>query len=392
MSISSLILQNLNNIVTDHQNTASVFSKIAPELRKELIDEGRILPFERSKDFTGSIAAIDGGRASEDLTGGDLMVVGAAIGEGHSSQSIYTMDTSPTEAWGKVLPHKNNNKDIVADVMYALELRVLQSTESDLRIIDGAYLANVSHLLFALAGTNFIDSERIDTLFESINLDEDEKLRKAFMEILYPPRNNSSTIVSLPKSDSAKVFTKEFLNKWGTLQNVISDRILANRILLPGEMLLPRNISSNPALISKLSRLDLTSYEGKYPELYKDIVQEKQGLLTRLDNRGTEEGILWATYFKPHAFSPQSKSLKIEFPYYQNSKEGINGAIAHTRKLIGIIDTDVIDAYILEPWSQYMADVQAKDVSSAINLVKNSLISTVQDSYELAGLLRGYRT
>lgn len=392
MSISSIILDNMENIVTELHTSSEVFTKIIPPLREQLLAEGKIVAFEAIPYFDGTLTAIDGGRASEDLSGGDLMVVGAGVGEGHSTNALYANDDAPTEAWGRVLPHKTNNKDIVADVMYAMELRVLNKVTSDMKIIDGAYLGNVSHLLFALAGSNYVDSERIDTWFEAIDCDADGVLRAAFAEVLRPPVNNSSTIVSLPKSDSAQVYSKEFLGVNSTLANSISDRILASRLLHPGEMLFPRNIASNPQLITKLSRLDVTKYDGKYPELYKELIKDKIEDLHRLDNESSEVGLLWTTYFKPYEFSAQSKALKIEFPYHRNNKTNLVGALAHAQKLIGIIDSDVIDGYILEPWCQYMADVQAKDVSSAITLVKNTLIASVDNSYELAGLLRGYRT
>ena len=390
MSISSIILENIDNIIRDHHTNASVFAKIVPELRESLLDSGDIVNFDSIDRFDGTLAAVDGGRASEDLSGGDLMIVGAAIGEGHSTNPLYTEeDDAPVEAWGKVLPHKSNNKDIVADVMYAMELRVLHKVSADVKIIDGAYIANVSHILFALAGSNYVDSERIDTLFSAIDCDSDGILREAFRDILYPSKENLSPIISLPKSDSDNVYSKKFLKNHPHLINVISDRMLAGRLLYPGEMLFPRNIHSNPALISKLERLDKSKYTGDHPQLYGELVDEKAGLLTRLDNQRTELGILWATYFKPNVFNAQSKSLKIEFPYY---KSGNNDVLEHIKQKIAIVDSDVIDGYILEPWCQYSADEKAKDVSTAINIAKNSLISTVEDSYEMAGLLRSYRT
>jgi hypothetical protein len=390
MAISDIILSNVEDIIKSYHANSRTLNEVIPVLRERLIAEGGIVTFDQI-EASGTMIAVDGGRASEDLTSGDLMVVGAGVGEGHSTESLYT-DDGPEEAWSGVLPHKSNNSDIVADIMYALELRVLHKAQADLRIIDGAYLANVSHILFALAGSSYIDSERIDTLFQAINGDADGAMRAVFQEILYPPRENNSTIVSMPKSDSDKIYTKKWLDGDDEVIDRTSDRILAGRLLHPGEMLFPRNIRSNPILIAKLSKLDTSKYDGEYRELYDEIIKDKAGLLTRLDTQKTEEGILWTTYFKPHEFDIYSKALKIEFPYYKNQNEGDAGARDHARKIVSRIDSDVIDGYILEPWCQYSADIKAKDVSNAITMLKSSLIAEATDNDEAAGLLRGYRT
>lgn len=391
MSISSIISANLSNIVGDHSEYSDSIAKLMPELREKLLKEGRIITFQKTQTFNKSMVAVDGARVTEDLAGGDLLVVGATAGEGHSSSPLYTEDNVPTEAWASMLPHKTNNKDIVSDIMSALELRVLKKVDSDLKIIDGSYLQNVSVILYALAGTNRVDVQRVDTLLKAIDGDSDGLLETSMQEVIYPDRDNTSRIISLPKSDTAKIYSKEFFEDEHILSG-ISDRIIASRILLPGEMFTPRNIRSNDALISRLSTFDAQKYDGQYKDIYDSLLDGKAGLLTRLNNINTEEGILWTSYFKPYAATPQSKAMKIEFSYYKNNVTNLKGAVEHAEKLISFVDQDVIDSSILEPWCQYMADVRAKDASAGTNIIKNYMIANAVNSYDIAGLLRGYRT
>lgn len=391
MSISSIISANLEKIVANHSEYSESIAKIMPELRERLLAEGKIVSFEKNNEFNKSMVAVDGARVSEDLAGGDLIVVGATAGEGHSSRPVYPNNNIPAEAWASLLPHKTNNKDIASDIMSTLELRILHKVDADVKIIDGAYLSNVSTVLYALTGVTRVDTDRIDTLFDAIDGDADGSLQQAIQEVIYPDRNNTSRIISLPKSDTAKTYSKDFFEE-GHMLDGISDRIIASRILLPGEMFTPRNIRSNDALISRLNTFDDKKYDGKYQDLYHSLLEGKSGLLTRLNNLDTEEGILWTSYFKPYAATIQSKAMKVEFPYYKNNKTNLQGAANHAANLVSLVDQDVIDSSILEPWCQYMADVNAKDASAGTNIIKNYMIANSKNNYDTAGLLRGYRT
>lgn len=388
-SISSILSANIEGIIDDYATHSGVLSKLAPSLREQLEADGRIISFPQSSIEGKSLVAIDGGRLKEDMAGGDLIVIGATAGEGHSSQPTYTEETIPAEAFAAVLPHRVSNEKLAGGIMSALELRMLELATADIQIIDGAYVNNVSQVLFTLIDN---DDETIDAFFRAINFDEDGLLRQSMAKVMYPPRDGSRILVALPKSDTARVYAHDYIHD-EYAQTLISDRILASRLLLPGEMLLPRNIASNNALISRLEKRNFRKYEGVHQELYNSMFTMMLEYFRRMNTPDeVEEGILWATYFKPYVGTPQSKAMKIEFPFYPSSDKPNFGATEHAQKLVSMVDADMIDGFVIEPWAQYMADVRAKDVSAAKDIIKNYLISTIDDSYDLAGLLRNYRT
>ncbi len=390
-SISSILSDGIEGIIDDYNTHSGALSKVAPELREKLLTEENILTFSRGDLTHKSLVAIDGGRLKEDMAGGDLIVVGATAGEGHSTVTLYDDDTVPAEAYASVLPHRTSNEKLAAGIMSALELRLLEKANADVQIIDGAYINNVSQIIYTIIENN---DETVDSFFKAINYDEDHLLRNSMLKVLNPERDYSRTLIALPKSDTAHIYSNAYMEGHDLLQGLVSDRILASRMLHPGEMFMPRNIESNNALIQKLERKTFKRYTGEHQELYDSMLEMKLEYLRKLSLKATEEGILWATYFKPNVGTPQSKALKIEFPYYMENSDGLGNErlIRHARKLIGMVDADMIDGYVIEPWSQYMADIRAKDVSAAKEIIKNYLIATTEDSYDLAGLLRNYRT
>lgn len=391
MSIFEKISSRLPSIIFDFETESKELNHVLPKLREKLLEEGHIVKYDEINSFNGSLVAVDGSKVTTPLSGTDLLLAAATVGEGHSTVQAYTEDDSPEEAWVKGVVHKGNNDFICSDVMAALELIVLHRTQADLKIIDGTYLGNISNILYPLVEK--IDVERIDTVLTAIlSLHSENDLLEAMQEILYPPRDNSGKLIALPKNDTAKVFSKEFLKNEPHLVDIMPDRLLASRLLYPGEMIVPRVIHSNPALINHLQKMVGKKYDGKHEDLYNRILKDKLGLLRRMDKGYTEENILYASYFKPYVALKESKAMKIEFPYYSDAETGEQGLLNFAKEKISIVNNDVIDGYILEPWCQYMADVKAKEISAATDLVKNAIAAESTDSYEIVAFTRGYRT
>lgn len=396
-SISSILSDNIEGILGEFEYNTGALAKIAPDLRARLIDEGLIVKYPKQSINDKTVVAIDGGNIKEDMSGGDLIIVGATAGEGHSTVPLYTEESVPAEAFGAVMPHRVANQKLGESIRAALELRLLETTkQADIQIIDGALINNASQMVYTILEN---DDIIIDEFFKAINYDEDNKLRDAMQRIFYPPRDNTTNIIALPKSDTARQYVKDYIKDNEFLQERVSDRILATRMLEPGEMFIPRNIASNPSLIQKLERKTYRTYSGDSQALYYSLLDMKLEYLRRLNDpslggsASTEEGILWTTYFKPHLGTPHSKAMKIEFAYYRSIAEGgTEGMVKHAQKLVGNVDADMVDGFIIEPWCQYMADVRAKDVSAAKDIIRGYLISTIDNPHDLYGLLRNYRT
>jgi hypothetical protein len=392
VSISELIIRNISSISESYTKNIAEPNQAMSQLGESLRKDGEFIKkFERIEPITDrSLIAVDGGNAREQLSGGDLIVTAATIGEGLSSRRIYpSPDDYPSEVYNNIVPHTSNNDKIEKAIRSAQELRILHKVPSDIKIIDGAYVGNISTVLYALLDR---DPAVSNAVLELTNFDEDGLLDASMNAVLYPPRTNDNYIIAVPKSDSSTVYTKKLLEKY-KLNITTTDRMLAGRLLHPGEFFEPRNADSNPGLISNLTKsVTFPGYGSKSSnrQLLDKMIQGKSGLLTRMGLANTEEGILWTTYFKPTAWSPGAKAIKIEFIFYPSDTAGT--VLDKATELIQIIDQDIVNENILEPWCQYKADMSAKGVSEGINIVKNYLLSSVENPSELSGLIRGYRT
>jgi hypothetical protein len=393
VSITDIALSNINGISEEYARNIAEPSRILQGISENIRKDGALIrSFERKSLAPElSMVAIDGGNASEKLAGGDLIVAGATLGEGINSKRLYNSeDDIPSEVYSTIISHTSSNDKIEKSIRALLELRILAETKADIRIIDGAYLGNVSAVLYALIDR---DPKVSNAILEYGLYDNDGFLAKAMQEILYPPRTKDNLIIAVPKSDSSVYYINHLLASYGLKDLGITDRIFASRILKPGEFFIPRNIESNPGLVSALTKN--IGYEG-FGEKSSDRVTlmktigDKAGLLRRLGRENTEEELLWTTYFKPSIWHEHSPVIKIEFLYhYNDNKETVEDK---ARQLVQIVDQDIIDDSIQEPWSQFHADRGAKQVSVAINILKNHILGNVSSTYEAAGMLKGYRT
>lgn len=227
------------------------------------------------------------------------------------------------------------------------------------------------------------------------------------------------------------------------------DRLLASIVLDSGEMLTPTYIDAGRSLyprldVDKMAGINkakdnlLSSLSGWEQKFYgvKDIsslssrersarakylndviyqmlvsgyngdtgngVVDPRSIKERVKSLDSLQGAwIWSTYFKPHVFSRRDKALRLEFA--RDLEENETDAIyepehylpeAHIKAsyLCSIVSGDMISSEILEPWSQYIADRRAKEVSSLGDIVTSHMIATVDDELLLDGMWRNYRT
>lgn len=338
-----------------------------------------------------SLGAVDGGNASEKLSAGDLIISAATFAEGRLPH-VYSADGAdiPTEVYSSIMPHFSSNDKIERAMRALLELRVLVQAKTSMRIIDGSYLGNIANVLYAL-----IDPDsRVSN--EVLNWEVFEKadglLEEAFHLLLHPVRGSDNWVVGVPKSDSSTAYVDKILTGLNVEAQGVADRMLAGVVLKPGEFLTPRNVESVPGLISTLDKtLKMDNFGKKSfdkPSLLK-FVNDKAGLLRRLGLDATEEGLMWTTYFKPSSWEEFSPVVRVEFLFYPN--EGVD-ILDRCREIVSVLDQDFVGPTILEPWSQYMVDREAKGVSQALTVTKEYLLSQSDDPRSVMGLVRGYRT
>ena len=381
-SISKSIIESVGRLTDDYARVIHEPNMALEDKEQELREAGEfILPFNTDNVLGGkSLAAIDGGRASQQLSGGDLIAVGATLGEGHISENIY--GTNPVvETHITIVPHSSENETSYgARVMSALELRVLDQTETDHIIIDGAYLGNTSEVLFGL--TN-MKSDLWNLLAEFNN---DGRLDQAMLGILNPDRARTDRIIAVPKSDSSYVQSKEVFGEGSSLSKRISDRKLASHLLNPGEFMVPRALETNPVLIKSMSHgfSDL-------PSEVKKIVGGKLDLLKNMGGNwdATYESRLYTAYFKPSGWTKIDRALKVEFVYYPNNEVSL---LEHAAHIVQVINSDTVNNSIMEPYSQYIADRRAKEIGTGIDIAKQLLLNRVSSVEEGNSLTRNYRT
>lgn len=382
-SISKSILSDIQGLTAEYAQVIQEPNKVLETTEHKLREEGEfIFPFNGENTLLGkSLAAIDGGRASQQLSGGDLIAVGATLGEGHASVNKY--GTNPVvETHISIVPHSSENETSYgARVMSALELRVLGQTETDHIIIDGAYLGNTSEVLFGLINTR---SDLMHLLLDKFNADGG--LDRAMMQILSPEKGKTDRIIAVPKSDSSYVQSKEVFGEGSMMAKRVSDRKLASHLLNPGEFMVPRPLESNPVLMKTLGQTYST-----LPDKVKTVVNGKLNLLKEMGGKWDEtyENHLYTAYFKPSKWLKVDRALKVEFVYYPNDQISLKD---YTSKIVSIINSDTVNNSIMEPYSQYMADRRAKEIGVGIDIAKQVLLNAVTSVEEGNSLTRNYRT
>lgn len=389
---TEIVLRDIDRISDSYATNITEPSRLLERVSDILREENKlIVPFESAVLPEGaSLAAIDGGNGHEKLAGGDLIVAGAALGEGAFSSKKYSDSDFPSDVFVSVLPHTSSNEDAEKTIRALLELQILAECGTDYRIIDGDYLGNVSNVLY---GLNHRDPKVVNLLLGLIVSDFDGRLDKAFGDILIDPDMSEwNGIIAVPKSDSSSFYVRNHLSEYNLGEHGFTDRLFASRVLNPGEFLLPRVLESNQALISSLEK------SFKSPNYLKDIsdrqslnkiLKDKPEALRRLGSGSGEYGILWTTYFKPSAWDKFSGVLKVEFVHPPNSSMSL---LDHTKFVVQIVDQDILDKNVLEPWSQFHADRRAKDVSNVLTIVKNHLLQSTDSVSDAMGLIRKYRT
>lgn len=391
-SITEIVLRDVSRISESFSENITEPSRLLEQISSVLREEeGFFISFERQALPDGvSLSAIDGGNASEKLAGGDLIVAGATLAEGMLSKKIFTEDNYPAEVYSNIIPHTSANDTIEKSIRALLELFVLVDSGTDVRIIDGAYLGNVSNVLYALINR---DKKIVNAMLNEIVSDFDNRLEEAFkLVFVNPEATQHNGLIAIPKSDSSTVYVNDHLSSFNLKKHGYTDRMFASRVLLPGEFLKPRNLETNQGLIATLNKT--ISSEGFYDEIpekgiLKSLVSGKSEALQRLGTRSTEYGMLWTTYFKPSAWDKFGAVLKVEFVHLPNSGMTV---LERTKEVVQTVDQDIVDRSILEPWSQYYADRRAKDVSVALNVLKNHLLNQASSTSDAIGLVRGYRT
>lgn len=404
MSIYEKLSEQLSLLEEQFEVNIAAPGKELQRIRETLLDEKLIFRFSRdSSGSDGWLAAIDGGTAIEKLSTGDLIMSGSTAAGGSYRQPFFPANDDLTEVWFAIRPHVNSNEEMLSVARAVQEVRVFAKTSPErfgsfgVRIIDGAWLGNVSTVLYG-----FLSKDNSAELLAMNSYDSDGLLAAGLTELLTVDPNNRLTAVAVTKSDSDRSYVSRWSNRKegvfiidpDTAQNY-TDRFVTSYVLEPGEFIQPRHVMYNENLHRRL--LDADSHLERNLRGARDVKRMAEALRTynELMRDMNDRRKLWTTYFKPSEFDSYSKALKVEFVFDGGGLTGaeLDAAVAeHAKKVIETVNSDIHDSSVLEPMCQYNVDREAKEVSGAMKLALNHLSSKVSEEDALRNLVRGYRT
>lgn len=359
-----------------------------------------------SQGLPGWLAAIDGGTAVEKLATGDLLMSVSAIDGGTHRQPSFTAREDFDALWFTIKPHTSTNDKLLSAARAVQELRIFAQTNPSLtdsegvRLVDGAWIGNLSTVLFAL-----IDPVFAKEVIEMNDYDSDGWLAAGLSDTLKVPTiDEPTTALALVKSDSDRVYVSrwadpragEFILDSAEDARRYTDRFLTSYVLEPGEFITPRTVLSNAHLISRMSdldgRLELMLTGARNQVTFAAALREYRASLQAIE----DDGSLWCVYFKPSAFTRYGKTLKLEFTHKPDPSltpdERQEQLLQVTRQAIETVNSDIHTSQILEPMCQFNVDRRAKEVSSAMRTARNYLSSHISEEDFYRNLATGYRS
>lgn len=406
--------QALPELSGDYTSTMQYISKMAASVRKTLLANESIVNVPvLSTDQAGerSMCAIDGASGQEKLQSADVLIAGATLHEAlHSKpifgQGIETADGSrkPYSGFYDIRLHTSQNDSSLSAMRAYTEIVVLGEAEHDIAIIDGAYLGNLLTVLYQLQAS--MPSAKL--IIDKMKADGPERFIRGvrrLLDIRYQERNGKS-IIALAKSDSSRAMVKRYGG--ASSEFFATDKMLAEYLLKPGEMLLPAPVQANEGRVSMLEKDDSGSWGGFKWSPKRSLTTEDYGILLDLfDGRENQEDLFSLYtylynfeayqyfYFKPSRFNEGSNPLRVEFVVDANNSAGSQTGLADKALMLASqIDSDVTNPAIKEPYCQYLVDRDVKDpVSNALMYYRMTMAKQIQGTgIHTEGVISGYRT
>ena len=412
--ILDLAIKSIDGILSSYQDLkAPIEGKIKP-LREKLVNSGVITEFgsiDPAVLSSLSMATIDGANAMDQMANADLFLAVSTLGEGYATKPLHQeANDYPTFLKSHMIQHTSDNNSIIAGVRAFLEIQTLGASRHDIRIIDGSYLGNAISVFLEM----LTHRKAVEIFVQMLDDDADFNFLRG-LDMIINPRAYKGHTIALSKSDSStkmqeKYFTKE--------ENVhITDRLLATHLLKPGEILKPEITERGSYLLSLINpdshgNVKTKWSQAKDPMTEHELEQFRSVLidgLYKVDEQGeidedslvaaktlylTSNHWTYSTYFKPSIYPIYGSVLRCEFTYNPRSAthdEKFDSAEEKARWIASVIDTDFIDVSILEPISQYRADLRAKEVSPGLVAIRNAVISSLS-AEESMFFMNNYRT
>lgn len=399
-SIIENTIANTQALAQSYESIVGDISTVAKDLRKRFLAEGIITEIPRleaSEAGETSLCAIDGASASDKLQSADLLMAGATLHDGAKSKKLFeNPDDAPSISYSDIRIHASKNDDLLSAMRAYTELWVLGASPHDVSIIDGAYLGNFLTVLYRIQESKQSAQSVIDFMRKNDDGNFINGLSKIFD--IGNREKEGKSLVALAKSDSSRDMVKTYAEDASFF---FTDKILAEYLLQPGEMILPLSVRANKDKVSLLEYMkekenwagfkwnpksSLSTDDFKTVEKIFTLGQENKdkylfSLYTYLYDS------YFYTYFKPHNFTGTSHALRMEYSTRKRNYTAVG------TQLVSHIDADVTTPTIKEPVSQYMVDKIIKQpISTSMKYMRATLPSLISSQYNPQGLATSYRT
>lgn len=399
------VMKHLNDVSGNYVSVMSTISQTAKELREQMLKDKKIIPLPRMDyEFARkySLCAIDGASGIEKLQSGDLMVAASTLAEGINSKPIFGQGSSPDKPYSSFAfadVHTSKNEQILSGMRAFTEISVLGASEHNVSIIDGSYLGNFLTVLYQLQDSY----ETASVLLGYLENDKDKNFMKGLSKIFNVKKqfDTQKFVVSLAKSDSSREMVNRYVSKERSA--FFTDKMLAEYLLKPGEMILPSSVRSNTGRSSLLSETDngWSGFKWNVKELEKsnpswfNLIEEFFGsnwqenlhsMFTYLFDFGGQYKYF---YFKPTKSSQGSNPLRVELAVDKNTD-----VLPYAQLIAQLIDSDMVSNLAKEPHCQYVVDREVKDpVSRALKSYRSELVRRITATeLHVEGVATNYRT
>lgn len=411
-SIFNRTVGNTQNLLRSYEEILGDISSVAKNLREKFLEDGTILEIPDLSDKEAgltSLCAIDGASASEKMQSADLLIAGSSLHDGARSKPLFlgTEIEPPSLSYSDIRIHSSKNDEILSAMRAFTEIYVLGMAPHDVSIIDGAYLGNFLTVLYKLQESTQTSERIIEFLREDTEGYFNLGLQKIFdMEL---KARTGKEVVALAKSDSSRDMVKEYTDGASFF---VTDKILAEYLLQPGEMLLPLSVKANKDKVSMLEYdKGKKNWSGFRWNPYKTLSTEDFKVVEKFFTFGKKDSdkdlfSLYTylydfksyhyTYFKPTRFTAGSHALRLEFTtegINRNIPSSLQHRIDKASELVGYVNADVVTAAVKEPYSQFMVDKAVKmPVSASIKQIKASIPSLMNSANNPMGMVSSYRS
>lgn len=351
------------------QQAAGILAPLAQSrdvLRSRLLGEGLIgvVPDDPPPP-PRTMAAIDGARVVERMYGADLV---AAVAISAEALIAETSGETQTATWAGVFPHAPEIDRIAGFAMAAAEMKVAARSQHVVRILDGSFVTPLMEIRKGLKSRNPVVRDSIVQIAEE--MDFVGSLRSVTTPVA------GKCVVAAPKSETSRAFGEMFAHRYGVEVDA-NDRLLATQFLEGGEVLSPRGLV-------EIARMRLASAPDASAK-EQGLVDAVNGEVDRLAGLA-QEGLLATTYVRPVGVD-----TVLRFEFFRPSVEDSRDMFQIASWLL----EETPSPHSLEPYCQWSADKQAKDISSGAKALRADLSSHLspEQRHSWGGLLaQNYRT